>query len=187
VIKHGALGDWILSTGVFRAIREKHAQDTVILLTQNNFHTLAQETGWFDEIWIDNRKNIFLTIAVLLKIKKAKFNIVYDFQCSHRTEYYRKILKKKNMVWHGRTEDSEANYQELPTPHIFKRISLRAKAAGLGDYPFPDIQWLKASIDHFNLPEKYVVLIPLATSVFLFAQPEGLLILKKSRQTHPAT
>ena len=41
VIKHGALGDFVLATGPFAAIRQAHIRDTVVLLT-----TLLAESYW---------------------------------------------------------------------------------------------------------------------------------------------
>lgn len=162
IIKHGALGDWITTTGAYKLIRKQHPNAHITLLTQSSFTGFAKETGWFDDVWADNRDSFFSlkTWQVIWKIKRAKFTIVYDIQCSHRTEKYRRLLQTKKMIWHARTEDSEENYQGLPTPHILVRIARRIAATGITEFPTPDISWLKADISKFHLPEKYVVLIP---------------------------
>ena len=59
VIKHGALGDMIFSLGAFMALRTHHKKDHLILLTSSPFKSLAEKTGYFDEIWIDDRPRLW--------------------------------------------------------------------------------------------------------------------------------
>ena len=51
VIKHGALGDFVLSMGPFAAIRVHHAQAQIALLTTAPFAELARRSGYFGRIW----------------------------------------------------------------------------------------------------------------------------------------
>ena len=55
VIKHGALGDMIFAMGAFKAIRDHHKKDKVVLLTSPPFKRLAEASPYFDEVWIDDR------------------------------------------------------------------------------------------------------------------------------------
>ena len=55
VIKHGALGDWVLATGCFAAIRRHHRSAHVTLLTTPAFADLGARCPWFDEVWTDER------------------------------------------------------------------------------------------------------------------------------------
>ena len=59
IIKHGALGDFILSFGPFKAIRDHHLNDRLFLLTTNKFKNFAEESNYFDEIIIDDRPNFW--------------------------------------------------------------------------------------------------------------------------------
>ena len=54
IIKHGALGDFILSFGPFKAIRNHHLNDRIFLLTTNKFKEFAEESNCFDEIFQSN-------------------------------------------------------------------------------------------------------------------------------------
>ena len=45
VIKHGALGDFILSLGPFKAIRNNHPKEHIALLTSSNFKEFAEESN----------------------------------------------------------------------------------------------------------------------------------------------
>ena len=43
IIKHGALGDFILSFGPFKAIRDYHLNDHIVLLTSSIFNIKAMD------------------------------------------------------------------------------------------------------------------------------------------------
>ncbi len=51
VIRHGALGDFVLSTGAFAAIRNHHGGAEITLLTGSAFVAFARASPWFDAIW----------------------------------------------------------------------------------------------------------------------------------------
>ena len=53
VIKLGALGDFVLATGPFAAIRAAHPNEVLVLLTTAPFAEFARASGYFDEVWID--------------------------------------------------------------------------------------------------------------------------------------
>ena len=50
IIKHGALGDFMLSFGPFAAIKKQHLRDHLVLLTTKTFIDFARESNYFDEI-----------------------------------------------------------------------------------------------------------------------------------------
>ena len=75
IIKHGALGDFVLSFGPFKAIRNYHLNDYLVLLTTGKFEEFAQESNYFDEIIIDNRPSLWnakknIEISYFFKEKK---------------------------------------------------------------------------------------------------------------------
>ena len=53
VIRLGALGDFVLSSGPFQAIRAFHPDAHIVLLTTAPYEELARAGGWFDEIWLE--------------------------------------------------------------------------------------------------------------------------------------
>ena len=55
VIKLGALGDVVQALGPFAAIRRNHPGAHVTLLTTAPYKAFLAASGWFDEIWIDDR------------------------------------------------------------------------------------------------------------------------------------
>ncbi|MDA0662566.1 MAG: ADP-heptose--LPS heptosyltransferase, partial [Proteobacteria bacterium] len=55
VIKLGALGDFVQALGPFAAIRRHHKDARITLLTTSPYADLAEASGYFNAIWIDER------------------------------------------------------------------------------------------------------------------------------------
>jgi len=55
VIKLGALGDVVLALGPFAAIRRHHPDARITLLTTEPYAAFLSASGWFDEVWTDDR------------------------------------------------------------------------------------------------------------------------------------
>ena len=69
VIKHGALGDFILSLGPFKAIRNHHLNDNIVLLTTSPYKGFAEESKYFNEVIIDDRFS-FLNLKAIIRLYK---------------------------------------------------------------------------------------------------------------------
>lgn len=137
VIKLSALGDVVLATGAFRAIRERHQSAHLALLTRGPFAALCESTGFFDEVIVDNRERYagFWKIGYKV-VARGGFGIVYDLQGQTRTRTYRWIAR-------------------LFSP---RRIDWRVSVDGA--YP-PDLSFCHGPKRNFGLlPERYVLLIP---------------------------
>ena len=59
VIKLGALGDVVLAMGPFAAIRRHHPRAHIVLLTGAAYADFLRPSGWFDEIWTDDRPRLY--------------------------------------------------------------------------------------------------------------------------------
>src|SRR6516162_8204049 len=91
VIKLSALGDFVQALGPASAIRRHHAADEITLLTTQAFAALAQQSGFFDKIAIDNRPKLFelSSWAALRRVlRSGHFDRVYDLQTSDRSSLY---------------------------------------------------------------------------------------------------
>ena len=64
VIKLGALGDFVLATGAFAAIRNAHPDDQITLLTTAPYAEIAEASRYFDEVWIDERPSRINLISI---------------------------------------------------------------------------------------------------------------------------
>ena len=87
IIKHGSLGDLVLSFGAIKTLNHHYPNDDLYLLTQSNYKNIFIKLPYVKEILIDNRSNIIQSIFNYLKtIKKNKFDLVIDLQNSNRTQ-----------------------------------------------------------------------------------------------------
>ena len=55
VIRYGGFGDIILSMGAFRTIRAHHRADHLAVLTTRRFGDVLEQSGYFNEVLIDDR------------------------------------------------------------------------------------------------------------------------------------
>ena len=160
IIKHGALGDWILATGAFKLIREHHPSAYISLLTNAQYSSLAKQCHWFDEVMVDNRRGLLKTFKLLFNLRKQKFDCIYDLQRSQRTALYYWLLKTPQLFWSGHVKRCNGYFIDAPEKHILERITLQLLASNINHFPKPDISWLKADIPTIKPPEAYVLIIP---------------------------
>lgn len=166
VIKHGALGDLFIAMGAFKAIREFHAQDHITLMTTSRYEALAKDTGFFDDIILDNRPK-FYQLGQMFKLRSLlqsqNFDRVYDLQNSPRTNWYFKMLKRgQKPEWNGIAPGC-SHPQTLPNRrkvHAFPRFQDQLKVAGISTVDWPDLSWARADLQKFNLKKPYVLLVP---------------------------
>jgi ADP-heptose:LPS heptosyltransferase len=146
IIKLGALGDFIQALGPMPAIRRYHADDRITLLTTPRYVELAAQTRLFDDILIDNRpKALDLEgwLALRRKLRRGRFDRVYDLQTSDRSGIYAWLL------WPGRTPEwsgiawrcthPHAN-SERDRQHTMDRQAEQLLMAGI--YPVSVVPWL---------------------------------------------
>ena len=164
VIRLGALGDFVLSTGLFKAIRQHHSEASVTLLTTAPYLDFARQSNWFDEIWIDRRRSpwradIWLSFA--LRLRRAGFQRVYDLQRSERTGWYFRLLGRDKPEWVGVVPGCSHRYHDPPEKtHILDRLNQMVIAAGIDEIPGPDLSFLTADLGRFDLTSRHALLVP---------------------------
>jgi len=169
IIKHGALGDFILSFGPFKAIRNYHLNDNLVLLTTGRFEKFAQESNYFNEIIIDNRPSLWnakkiLKLAIFLR--KKNFSRVYDLQTSQRSSFYYNFFRMKNNVeWSGTAfgcshPDRNSDRNKI---HTIERHKIQLAEIGIKNIKLSDLSWVK-STNNFEINKPYLLLSPGASS-----------------------
>lgn len=163
VIKHGALGDIVLATGPFAAIRKHHHSDHITLLTTPAFAGLMKQSSYFDEVWVDTRPklyNLFSFMGLITRMRRAHFSRVYDLQTSERTTWYYKLFGHHRPEWVGIAPGCSHphNTPERTKLHTVERQRQQLAVAGIAPLPLPDVSWLKADIATFLLPERYALI-----------------------------
>ena len=165
VIKHGALGDFVLSMGPFAAIRAHHAQAQITLLTTAPFEEMARRSGYFDRIWCDSRAskwNILAWLGLRRRLRGAGFSRVYDLQTSRRSTAYYRYFAAPGPEWSGIAKGCShphANPQRN-TMHTVARQREQLALAGIDAVAALDLSWLDGDISELAPARPYVLLVP---------------------------
>ena len=166
VIKLGALGDFVQAMGPAAAIRARHKDGEITLLTSAPFGEIAQMSPYFDHVWLDERPR-GLDIAAWLRLRRrlreAHFERVYDLQTSSRSSGYFHLMRPgPRPEWSGvarGASHAHANPRR-DSMHTLDRQADQLAMAGIAAVPPPDLSWAKADIRRFNLPQDFILLVP---------------------------
>lgn len=164
VIKHGALGDMILATGPFAAIRRRHPKSHITLLTTEPYVSLAEQSPYFDEIWVDEKPKLleFKKLWTLIKrLRSGQFKMVYDLQTSLRSSMYFRLMGRRKPLWSGIVEwcSHPHLHPSRARMHTIDRQRTQLRITGIKRVPKPDVSWLTSDISRFNLTNPYALLI----------------------------
>jgi len=164
VIKLSALGDFIQATGPMKAIRAHHPGARITLLTTPPFAAMARATGWFDEVWTDGRpswSNIAGVARLIGRLRRARFDRVYDLQTQGRTVRYFQLLWPHRPPWSGNAPGAAFEYSGPDRDRLHVQDSQRnqLRIAGIPEVPPPDIAWLTGEAGH-RPPEPFALLVP---------------------------
>ena len=67
IIKHGSIGDFVMSIGSIRSIRNKFPKNKIYLLTTTLIKNKFFKIPYVDQIFIDDRKSKLDLVKYLLK------------------------------------------------------------------------------------------------------------------------
>lgn len=165
VIKHGALGDFVLATGPFMAIRAHHLGDHVTLLTTPPYVGMARASRLFDQVWTDLRPRIWQVgawIELLHRLREVRFDRVYDLQTSKRSTLYYRFFPRPKPAWSGLARGASHRHDtpERTRLHTVDRQAEQLRIAGIDHVPHADISWFKADLTHLTLPRQFALLVP---------------------------
>ena len=164
VIKLAALGDFVQAFSPFAAIRAQHPGAHITLLTTPPFVALAEAAPWFDEVWGDGRPDWTSLPAVArlaLRLRQADFARVYDLQTSSRSSRYRLFVGRRaewSGIARGASHPDADPARDLL--HTVERQRGQLRAAGIGDFPAPELDWLAVDVSGFALPKHFALLVP---------------------------
>ncbi len=165
VIKHGALGDFLLATGAFQAIRRHHAGAEITLLTTRAYAEFGRATGWFDRVWIDPKPRAWQPgawLGLVRRLRGAGFARVYDLQHSDRTHAYFRLLGRARPEWSGIAPGCSHPHANpgRDAMHTVEREAEQLAMAGIEMVPPPDVSWLDADVSRFGLDDGFALLVP---------------------------
>ena len=166
VIKHGALGDIVLATGPFAAIRRHHPGAEITLLTAPAYGDWLGRSPYFDRVAIDARPpwwHIGGWLAIRRWLVAGGFARIYDLQTSRRSSRYFQLLPRRaRPEWSGIARgcshpDADPGRDRL---HTIERQRGQLAAAGIAEVPPPDLSWAAADIAPFALAAPFALLVP---------------------------
>ena len=163
VIKLGALGDMVLATGAFQAIRDHHPDDHLVLLTTAPYAGFTAAGGWFDEVWLDERPPAWRLdqwLAQVRRLRAGGFGRVYDLQHATRTHMYFRFMGRPE--WSGMAPGCSHphNNPHRDAMHTVEREAEQLAMAGIKATPGPDISWLDADIGHLRPDGRFALVVP---------------------------
>lgn len=164
VIKHGALGDIVLSLPLLRAIRRHHADQRLVLLTTPPFVDLLRASALFDEIWTDERAGFrqpWKALAVLRRIRGAGCERIYDLQGSRRTRLYYRLIGAPAEAWVGNARGCRHFIPDPVEPiHVFELRRRQLALVGIDVEGGVNLDFLRSDLSGFSLPRRFVLLVP---------------------------
>lgn len=163
VIKHGALGDIVIATAGFKAIREQFPDAEIVVLTGSGFATLLAQSPYFNEIWADRKPRLFERDALgRLKtmLNSRRWDFVFDLQTSKRSTWYQWLFKRpwppiSNVSrWssHGYTEPER--HQRHALENLQRQLAMTGIEAGM-----PDVSWLQEDITNVRPVGPFALLV----------------------------
>lgn len=162
VIKLGALGDLVLCMGAFAAIRARHPDAEIALLTGPPFAGFGLQMPWFDSVILDPRPKatqLLKWVKLIRDVRNFAPTHVYDFQGKTRQTILYYALGKP--LWSGAVKG--CSHPRLWPPekgmHYSDFLAAQLERAGLGSFVSPDLAWLDGDSSSFTLPEKFALLI----------------------------
>lgn len=164
VIRHGALGDVVLSTGPFAAIRWQHSAAHITLLTTAPYAKLLSTSPYFNAIVVDEKPRWweFEKIRRLKEFfRKGGFDRVYDLQTSQRSTWYYKLLPSPKPEFSGLAKGASHRHHtpERTTLHTLERQAQQLAIAGIPNVPPPDVSWLRGE-KLGSQSNNYALLVP---------------------------
>jgi ADP-heptose:LPS heptosyltransferase len=182
VMKFGALGDVVQAFAAFAQIRAAHPRAEITLLTTQPYADFARASGLFDRIETDGRpRGVAASLALFHRLRRARYDRVYDLQTSSRTRLYRYGFLPRPPQWSG-ISPGASHRQTRPDRdalHNLDRIADQLFVAGIGpaygpgEAPPPDLRWAArlarrggaTTAERFGLAAPFALLAPGASPV----------------------
>lgn len=173
VIKLSALGDVVLALAAMRRIREAHPDAHITLLTTPPFEALARLSPYVNAVDTDGRPEGFRAwMALLGRLRRAKYDRVYDLQTSSRSSRIHLGLWPFPPQWSGIAPGCSHPHRNRRRNfmHTLERQADQLQEAGIwpdaptgiGQAPPPDVSWIltKGPAPTLFSTRPYVLLIP---------------------------
>ncbi len=172
VIRLGAFGDALQSEGAIRDIRAHHPAASLAVLTTKPFKKIFEKCPSVDRVLIDPRAprlRIDQYFGLIVRMRREKFDFIYDLQNSRRTLSYRRWIPSR---WSQKNERQLQDRQSRIGRRlsILERLKFQLEQAGVETAHTlkPDISWMAGGVDGLlagaGLSGEFIVLVPGSSS-----------------------
>ena len=165
VIKHSALGDIILATSAFAAIRAHYPHAHITLLTTPPYRELLAASPYFNDIQLDTKPKpwrIGAVIAIRRLLRTSDYDLVIDLQCSSRSSAYWWFFDFPKPSFSGVTHFASHRYADAArhTRHAYDNLQRQLALLGVTLTNAPDVSWLTSDISTIKPTGDYALLVP---------------------------
>ena len=164
IIKHGSIGDFVMSISSIISIRNKFPKGKIYLLTTTLIKNIFFQIPYIDSIHIDDRNSNLGFIPYLIKLKKLNISLVIDLQNSQRTEIYHFCTRAlyRNVKINSSRRFAQFKYKvpQHGYEHVSDGLKNQLKLINVNKFLKPNIDWIKNKNFKNPFKKKYIVLIP---------------------------
>ena len=82
MLRYDRIGDMVITTPVFRELKKSHPNIEINVLASQANHMILKNNPYIDNIYLNNKNNIFLDLPVLFKLRKQNFDVCFEFDHS---------------------------------------------------------------------------------------------------------
>jgi ADP-heptose:LPS heptosyltransferase len=163
IIKLGALGDFVQAMGPFQAIRAAMPGARLTLLTTKPFAEIAERSGWFDTVLLDERPGGPLGfLALRRRLRAVRPDLVIDLQTSDRSSFYWRLLWPDRPLMSGIARGASHRHANpaRDAMHTLDRQREQLALLGIDTVPPPEVPWMDSDVNGFDLPDRFGLLVP---------------------------
>lgn len=164
VVKLSAFGDFVLSLAAQQAIRRAHPQAELTLLTTRPYVALAEASGLYQDVWVDERPalwNLCSLARLRARLRGAGFARVYDLQRNDRSALYFRLMGRAKPEWVGTVAGASHPAPDMSARrHIAERERDQLAVAGIAVADWPDLSFLDGDLSGLELPDRFALLVP---------------------------
>jgi ADP-heptose:LPS heptosyltransferase len=164
VIRFQPLKYFIHCIPAFAAIRKRHENDEVTILTESSLVDFCKSSRLFDKVWLDIKPEWFQILALkdlIRRLKAGKFDMVYDLQNDNRSKWYFKLIGYKKPMWNSSVIDWCSHYHEIKEDdnmHFQDLIYEQLNITGIKSMPMIDISYMANDSEGSELPADFAMI-----------------------------
>lgn len=173
IIKHGALGDFILALPAMAAIRARFPDAHIAIQTTLPLVPLCDACPYINEIDPYGRaKGMKAMLGLANRVRAEKYDIIYDLQNSERTAMLHFLLGPFRPNWNGIAGGATHRVRDKRRlqKHVIERMAEHIAHTGIpyeSAVTLPDLSWAAArgqAPEAFGIKEPYLLITASASA-----------------------